>query len=152
MGIELATYCPELKHNENNQDNRTNTINPVDTLSSLQGDISALMLSLDAIIAAHPRRARQINSLPERLSDLVDYLERSRPSECRFVLGNWEEEVVYVNLYHAVEREWLALFHGNVNIHIFGNGGMGQCLHVWWVLCWVHRRDRHSFDFCGLPR
>lgn len=118
MGIELATYCPELKHNENNEDNRANTVNPVDTLSSLQGDISALMLSLDAIMAAHPRQERQINSLPERLSDLMDYLERLRPSECRFVLGNWEEEVVYVNLYHAVERGWLAPFHGNVNINI----------------------------------
>jgi hypothetical protein len=119
MGIELATYCPELRHNENDEDNRTDIINPVDPLRSPEGNITAQDLSLDAPVAAPPRGERQINSLPERMPELGDYIERLRPWERRFILGNWHGRLVYVKLDRAVEIEWHRMFHGKVEIDGF---------------------------------
>jgi hypothetical protein len=116
MGIELATYCPELTYNENDEDNGTNIINPVDALRSPQRNTTALELSLDEPVAAQPRGVRHISSLPERIFDLPDYIGRLRPWERRFALGNWEGHLVYVSLDRGVEIELQRLFRGKVEI------------------------------------
>jgi hypothetical protein len=62
MGIELTTYCPELRRNEHDADNGIASINPVGALGSPQRNETELDRLLDTLVPVNPRRERQIIS------------------------------------------------------------------------------------------